>query len=256
MSTPSIEDVKDSKQSTEVVEQHDATGPVPKVYISANSLLEDSYALALQILKSGYRPNYIVGVWRGGAPIGIAVQEYLDYFGVKTDHIAIRTSSYIGIGQRSKTVRVHGLGYLVERINAEDSLLLVDDVFDSGLSLEATIKDIKARSRRNCPELRTACVYFKPENNKSQIIPDYYTHKTSAWLVFPHEIVGLSDEELEQGKPELYNYIKQGKQYQVDSPTTTETTENESKQNDERRTRDRTLSNDSDQVTYDNINHH
>ena len=63
-----------------------------KTYISADQLLDDSYRLGLQILESGFRPNFIVGVWRGGAPIGIAVQELLDYCGVETDHIAIRTS--------------------------------------------------------------------------------------------------------------------------------------------------------------------
>lgn len=64
-----------------------------KRYIQAQQLLEDSYRLAWNIFESGYRPNYIVGVWRGGAPIGIAVQEFLDVLGVESDHIAIRTSS-------------------------------------------------------------------------------------------------------------------------------------------------------------------
>ena len=45
-----------------------------KRYIQAQQLLEDSYQLAWQVFESGYRPNYIVGVWRGGAPVGIAVQ--------------------------------------------------------------------------------------------------------------------------------------------------------------------------------------
>ncbi|MGQ3180018.1 MAG: hypoxanthine phosphoribosyltransferase, partial [Blastomonas fulva] len=45
-----------------------------KLYISANSLLEDSYRLAMQVIDSGYQPTHIVGIWRGGAPVGIAVQ--------------------------------------------------------------------------------------------------------------------------------------------------------------------------------------
>ena len=50
-----------------------------KVFISAQELLVDSFKLAHQIYTSGFRPQFIVGVWRGGAPVGIAVQEYLDY---------------------------------------------------------------------------------------------------------------------------------------------------------------------------------
>ena len=46
-----------------------------KYFIGADQLLEDSFNLAWNIYESGYKPNYIVGVWRGGAPVGIAVQE-------------------------------------------------------------------------------------------------------------------------------------------------------------------------------------
>ena len=65
-----------------------------KLFISAESLLRDSIALGMQIVRSNYRPTFLVGVWRGGAPIGICVQEVLEYHGVECDHIAIRTSSY------------------------------------------------------------------------------------------------------------------------------------------------------------------
>ena len=68
-----------------------------KVFINAEELLRDSFLLALRILESGFRPDYIVGIWRGGTPVGIAVQEYLDYAGVETDHIAIRTSYYLSL---------------------------------------------------------------------------------------------------------------------------------------------------------------
>jgi hypoxanthine phosphoribosyltransferase len=128
-----------SEEVKEVEAKLVPSGAPVKHYIGAQQLLQESYQLALQILKSGYRPNYIVGVWRGGTPIGISVQEYLEFFGVTTDHIAIRTSSYYGIGQQSKTVRVHGLGYIIEKVNADDRLLIVDDVFDSGLSLQAAV---------------------------------------------------------------------------------------------------------------------
>ena len=53
-----------------------------KLFIQADELLSDSFKLAWQVYESGYRPNYIIGVWRGGAPIGIAVQEFLDVLGV------------------------------------------------------------------------------------------------------------------------------------------------------------------------------
>lgn len=174
-----------------------------KVFISPQQLMEDSFKLALQVYESGFRPNYLVGVWRGGAPVGIAVQELLHVLGVESDHIAIRTSSYTAIGERSKKVRVHGLTYLIKRLESEDSLLIVDDVHDSGLSIQQTITELKKACKKNTPEIRVACPYYKPANNKTDSVPHYYVHESSDWLVFPHEIDGLSPAEIREHRPEL-----------------------------------------------------
>jgi hypoxanthine phosphoribosyltransferase len=148
------------------------------------------------------RPTYVVAMWRGGSPIGIAVQEVLEYNAIEVDHIAIRTSSYVGIDQQNKTVRVHAVDYLVSRLSADDQLLLIDDVFDSGRSLEAVIAELKRRCRRNLPEvIRIATVYYKPTRNRSTLAPDYYVHATDSWLVFPHELVGLTRQEILEHKP-------------------------------------------------------
>lgn len=176
--------------------------PVEKIFISADSLLRDAMDLAVRILRSGFRPTFLVAIWRGGAPIGITVQEVLEYHGVHADHIAIRTSAYTGIDQQSKTVRVHALDYLVSRLSAEDELLIIDDVFDSGRSLEAVVSELGARCRRNLPEqIRIATVYYKPERNRSALTPDYYVRATNQWLVFPHEIQGLTRQEILDHKP-------------------------------------------------------
>lgn len=179
-----------------------------KLFISADSLLRDSMELARLIVRSGYRPTFLVAMWRGGAPIGIAVQEVLEYFSIHADHIAIRTSSYVGIGEQAKTVRVHALDYLVSRLTAEDVLLLVDDVFDSGRSLDAVMAELTRRCRRNLPEkIRIATVYYKPARNRSKLVPDYYVHATDSWLVFPHEIQGLTREEILATKPVGPNFF-------------------------------------------------
>lgn len=173
---------------------------VVKTYVSAQSLLDDSFKLGLQILESDFRPQFIVGVWRGGTPTGIAVQEILDYYGLKTDHIAIRTSSYIGM-QQQKEVKVHGLEYIVANINAEDGLLIVDDVFDSGRSIDAIINHLRAKCRRNTPDvIKIATVYYKPERNVTSLTPDFYCRETDDWLVFPHELSDLTKDEIRDHK--------------------------------------------------------
>ncbi|UFN57390.1 hypoxanthine phosphoribosyltransferase [Microbulbifer celer] len=174
-----------------------------KQFISAQSLLEDSFTLAMKVVESGFRPDYIVGVWRGGAPIGIAVQEMFDYLGFHADHIAIRTSSYSGVDQRSKEVIVHGLTYLIKRVESHQKLLIVDDVYDTGLSIQQAISDLRRACKKNTPEIRIACPYFKPGRNQTEFEPDYYLHKTEEWLVFPHELKGLTEAEILENKPEL-----------------------------------------------------
>jgi uncharacterized protein len=173
-----------------------------KVFISAESLLRDSMELARRVLQSGFRPTFLVGVWRGGAPIGIVVQEALDYHGIHTDHIAIRTSAYLDGSTQAKTVRVHALDYLVSSLSSDDRLLLVDDVFDSGRSLEAVMGELQRRCRRNLPgQIRIATVYYKPKRNRSTLLPDYYVRSEEHWLVFPHELRGLTREEILEHKP-------------------------------------------------------
>lgn len=175
-----------------------------KVYITSQELLQDSFRLAHQVIQSGFRPDFIIGIWRGGAPIGIAVQEFFEFKGIQTDHIAVRTSSYVGIGQQSKEIRVHGLHYLIENANADDSLLIVDDVFDSGRSVQALLAQIRKESRLNTPkDIRVACPWYKPNNTQVDLVPDYFVKQSDDWLVFPHELSGLTQEELIIGKHEL-----------------------------------------------------
>ena len=179
-----------------------------KHYIRSEDLIQDSFRLAWQVYEDGYRPNYIIGVWRGGAPIGIAVQEFFSVLGVPSDHIAIRTSHYRGIDDRSTEVQVYGLNYIIKQVESDDSLLIVDDVHDTGISIEKIVSDLQSACKKNTPEIRIATPYFKPSKNKTSRTPDYYLHETDRWLVFPHELDGLSIEEIKANKPEVLDLVE------------------------------------------------
>ena len=184
-----------------------------KLFIQADKLLSDSFMLAWKVYESGYRPNYIIGVWRGGAPIGIAVQEFLDVLGISSDHIAIRTSHYKGIDERDSQVQVYGLNYIIKQVESEDSLLIVDDVHDTGISIQKIILDLQTACKKNTPEIKVATPYFKPMKNKTDRKPDFYLHETEKWLVFPHELEGLSIDEIIEFKPELSDLVKKIKPF-------------------------------------------
>ena len=172
-----------------------------KTYISAQQLLDDSYELALKVLASDFVPTIIVGIWRGGTPIAIAMHELMAYLDVSTNHIAIKTASYTNVAQRSSTISVVGLDYLFNHGKDDDRILLVDDVYDSGLSLARVLEELERGFADGLPDIRIATPYFKPGNNQTSRTPDFYLYETSDWLVFPHELVGLKADEILSKKP-------------------------------------------------------
>jgi uncharacterized protein len=183
-----------------------------KRIVAANDLLLDSFRLAANIHQAGFKPDFLVGLWRGGSAVGIAVQEGLDHFGVSTDHIAIRTSyrgrdSYTQMVDKSESIRVHGLQYLLENLSAEHSLLIVDDVYSSGSSVNAVIEQLRRKTRRNLPhDIRIASVWYRP-TPRTVRPPEYFVHETSDWLVLPYELSGNSIAELRQQRPELGSIV-------------------------------------------------
>lgn len=179
-----------------------------KTILSAQDLLEDSFRLGLQILESDFRPTLIIAIWRGGTPVGMAVQEILAYAGLESDHIAIRTSSYVGVDQRG-SVAVHGLNYIIKKICHDDRVLIVDDVFDTGNTIAAVIEELSRRARDNTPEdIRIAVPWYKPTRNETKLVPDYFIRETAEWLVFPHELDALTPKELEVARPEIAAIIE------------------------------------------------
>ena len=184
-----------------------------KKFIAADDLLRDSFQLAAQIYEAGFHPDFLVGLWRGGSAVGIAVQEGLDYLGVKTDHIAIRTSykgaaSYPEMVSKADAIRVHGLQYLLENLASHHSLLIVDDVYSTGSSVKAVIDQLALKTRRNMPkDIRIASVWFRP-TDRTLRTPNYFVHETRDWLALPYELTGMTLEELRQHRPELLGVLE------------------------------------------------
>ncbi len=169
-------------------------------------MLEDSYRLAVQVYRSGFRPDFIVGVWRGGSTVGIYVQECLQYLGVETDHIAIRTSyrgrdDYFRQLEQGTEMRAHGLQYLFENLNADDALLIVDDVYSTGRNTRAVVERLQQKTRRNmAQDVRIAAPYYRADASNSNPAPNYFLQQSSDWLVLPYELTGISRVELEAHK--------------------------------------------------------
>ena len=178
-----------------------------KRFIEEQELIEDSYRLALQIYRSGFRPDFIVGVWRGGSTVGIYVQECLQYLGIETDHIAVRTSyrgrdDYFRQLEQGGEMRAHGLQYLFENLNADDALLIVDDVYSTGRNVQAVINKLRIQNKRNMSnDVRIAAPYYRKRAGADDEPPHYFLQQTEDWLVLPYELTAISRSEMAEHKP-------------------------------------------------------
>lgn len=173
-----------------------------KVYISADSLVREAFRLARKIYDTGYRPDAMVVLWRGGTPVGIVLHEYFMFRGIDTYHTVVKASSYKGIGKRTEVVVEH-LPALASSLPDNAKVLVIDDIFDSG----CTLKKMKTELEQHCSEIKTATLYYKHGFNQTDIEPDFYGCSTQDWIVFPHEICGLSLDEIAEKDPALPDIV-------------------------------------------------
>lgn len=178
--------------------------PAEKSYISANEYLHDTWRLAAGVRDSGWKPDMLIALWRGGAPVGVAVHEYFKVSGWNVSHIPLKCESYTAIGENAGGVRfVHG-DIVFGLLRKGDRVLVVDDVFDTGKTAKAVREKIAATGA----EMRLACVYWKPGKNTTDMKPDYFVRDVgNEWIVFPHEIDGLAPEEVERKDPLLASLL-------------------------------------------------
>ncbi len=178
-----------------------------KRHVTADELLRLSELLARKVVDAGFRPTFLIAVWRGGCLPGMVVQEFLErYYHCRIDHVSSRTASRDPVsGEALPEIQVYAIGHACAVLSPDDRLLIVDDVWDSGRSVPALIAKLETRLRHNMPrEVRVATVFYKPERNKSTRVPDFYVESSAEWLVFPHELQGLSDAELAQHRPHAH----------------------------------------------------
>ena len=155
---------------------------------------------------SGWKPDILIALWRGGAPVGIAVHEFFKVTGWNIQHSPLKSVSSTGIGENEgAVVFTHG-DSIFGMLRPGDKVLVVDDVFDTGKTAAA----VKARIDSVGAEMRMACVYWKPEKNKTTLKPDYFVRDVGLdWIVFPHEIEGLTDAEIVEKDPVLAKLVKE-----------------------------------------------
>jgi hypoxanthine phosphoribosyltransferase len=142
---------------------------------SWDELFTDTVKLAEIVESSGFKPDVIVAIARGGWIIGRLLSDFMDQPNV-TD---IRVEFYKDIYVTEPKPRItQPIGVDIKGLK----VLVADDVADTGESLTVTVEYLKSLGAE---EVKIATIYVKPW---SKIKPDYYVKETDAWIIFPHEI--------------------------------------------------------------------
>jgi len=130
--------------------------------------------LSRKIEGSGFRPDSIVGVARGG---WVVARLLSDLLGVD-DLLSIRVSFYSGVGQRESRPKI------ISPIGGDirgKRVLIADDVADTGESLLLVVSHLSALG---ASEIKVATLHVKPW---SRMKPDYFVESTASWILYPWE---------------------------------------------------------------------
>ena len=173
-----------------------------KEFIRADDLVRDAFQLARIIYDTGYRPDVLLVLWRGGTPVGVVIHEFLRYKGIETYHTVVKAESYTGIGRRREPV-IENLDGILARLGADSRVLIIDDIFDTGCTLSCVRDRLLARTRH----IRTATLYDKPGSHQTDLAPDFCLRKTENWIVFPHELMDLTPDEIREKDGRIFDLV-------------------------------------------------
>lgn len=164
--------------------------------------IEDlGFQLFVKIRESGFKPDLMAGISRGGlVPARILSDLYLAEK-VKVTLAIMQVGFYSGIDKTQKDPIIYQdlPGHIYGK-----KVLLIDDVADSGVSLEFALQYLQMKKPQ---EIVIGTLYYKPW---STLKPDYYVEETSSWIVFPHERFEFMNEQYQnekKGPEEMKRYF-------------------------------------------------
>jgi uncharacterized protein len=181
-----------------------------KEFLPYKEMRNNAIKLAHRIYLDGFTPDVIYVSLRGGAYLGNIISEY--FKAVRRDdrpvfYAAVVARSYTDIRKREK-VMVDGWTYDPAYLRNGDKILLVDDIFDSGRTMNHLAEIIMEKGIPR-EDLKITVYDYKileylPIESRLPLQPDYYCRKhqvkdpaEDSWIHYSsHELIGLTSEEL------------------------------------------------------------
>ena len=165
----------------------------PREYVAPvwDEIYDMLLELAMRIKQSGFQPDLIVGVSRGGWIPGRILSDLL-----RNPHTAnVKIEFYVGIAQTAQ------MPIVTQPISEEilnKRVLVVVDVADTGRSLLVALHHVR---ERGAGEIKTVTIYHKPH---SKFKPDFHAETTSHWIIFPWERLETAQLLIEETKSETH----------------------------------------------------
>lgn len=181
-----------------------------KEFLPYDSVRNNALKLAHRIHADGFVPDVIYVSLRGGAYLGNVISEYFKIVrpsGRPAYYAAVVARSYTDVRCQDR-VMVDGWTYPPEHLRTGDKVLLVDDIFDTGRTINRLAEIIleKGIPRKDLKIAVHDYKYFVDKEDQLPVHPDYWCRKhdlrcadEDRWIHYmSHELVGLSREELEK----------------------------------------------------------
>jgi hypoxanthine phosphoribosyltransferase len=180
-----------------------------KEFLPYDVVRDNALKLAARICRGGFIPDVIYVSLRGGAYLGNVISEYFKVVNRRERPVyyaAVVARSYTGVNE-AEEVKVEGWTYSPEYLRTGDKILLVDDIFDSGRTINHLAQIIleKGIPRDDVKIAVHDYKYFYDKPDQLPIQPDYWCRKhelsvndETYWIHYmSHELVGLTGQEIE-----------------------------------------------------------
>ena len=181
-----------------------------KEFLPYDTVRNNALKMAHKIYHDGFIPDVVYVSLRGGVYLGNVISEYFKIIQRRVRPVyyaAVVARSYTGV-RESEEVKVEGWTYTPEALRTGDKILLVDDIFDTGRTINHLTKIImeKGIPRKDIKVAVHDYKYFYDKADHFPVQPDYWCRKhelsineEDLWIHYSsHELIGLSQEELEK----------------------------------------------------------
>ena len=184
-----------------------------KEFLEYETVRNNALKLAHRIYNDGFIPDVIYCSLRGGAYMANIISEYFKILAKKNHfhpvlYAGVVARSYTDVSKHSN-VFIDGWTYPPENLRPGDKILLVDDIFDSGRTINClveTLMNSRGMPREDIKVVVHDYKYFTYYKEQLPIQPDYYCRKfeinkpeENRWIHYmSHELVGLTKDELQK----------------------------------------------------------